>query len=230
MTPRRDWTRETSTLEASGEPGDAETLGGSTLPVSNAGVLYWGGERQTPEGCAMDLKELPAELARFVEQALASGTYPSAGELVVEAVRVLQEREARQEGLQQRHGGPLDTSPQTPEEYVRAMIHALATGDPIRARTLAREGAERYPQHMELHTWAHVLAPPTAKAVPATPESRAAVKANNAWLQAHEEAYRGSWIALRGGQLLYASPSFDDVIAHVGDVRGRGILLTKILA
>ena len=45
-----------------------------------------------------------------------------------------------------------------------------------------------------------------------------------------QEAYRGSWIALRAGQLLYASPSFDDVIAHVGEVRGRGVLLTKIPA
>lgn len=178
----------------------------------------------------MDLKELPAELARFVEQALASGTYPSAEKLVVEAVRVLQEWEARQEGLQQRHEGARDTPPQTPEEYVHAMVHALATGDPVRARTLASEGAERYPQHAALYTWAHVLAPPTSQAVPATPESRAAVKANNAWLQAHGEAYRGRWIALRGGQLLHASPSFDDVIAHVGDVRGRGILLTKIPA
>jgi Arc/MetJ-type ribon-helix-helix transcriptional regulator len=178
----------------------------------------------------MDLKELPAELAHFVEQALASGTYPSAEQLVVEAVRVLQERGARREELQPRHGEPLDTPPQTPEAYVRAIVHALATGDPVRARTLATEGAERYPQHAELHTCAQVLAPPTAKAVPATPAARAAVKANNAWLQAHGEAYRGSWIALQGGQLLHASPSFDDVIAHVGEVHGRGILLTKIPA
>jgi Arc/MetJ-type ribon-helix-helix transcriptional regulator len=178
----------------------------------------------------MDLKELPAELAHFVEHALASGAYQSAEELVVEAVRVLKERETRQDVLQQRQGGCLDTPPQTPEEYVRAIVYALETGDPVRARALAQEGAEHYPQHAELHTYARVLAPPTATAIPSTPASRAAVKANNAWLKAHGEAYRGSWIALRAGQLLHASPSFDDVIAHVGDVRGRGILLTKIPA
>ena len=56
------------------------------------------------------------------------------------------------------------------------------------------------------------------------------VKANNGWLTVHWEAYRGNWIALRAGQLLHASPSLDDVVAHIGDVRGRGILLTKIPA
>jgi len=37
----------------------------------------------------MDRKELPAELAHFVRQALASGTFQSEEELVVEAVRLL---------------------------------------------------------------------------------------------------------------------------------------------
>ena len=45
----------------------------------------------------MDLKELPAELASFVQQALASGTYQSADELVAEAVRVLRDREAERQ-------------------------------------------------------------------------------------------------------------------------------------
>ena len=173
----------------------------------------------------MDLKELPAELAHFVQQALARGTYQSEEELMAEAVRVLKERGS---AVQQPHGGLLDTPPQTPDAYVHAIAQAPDTGDPVRARTLALAGAEHYPQHAELHTCAHVLAPPTATVVPATPASRAAVKANNAWLTAHREAYRGCWIALRAGQLLHASPSLEDVVTHVGDVRGRGILLTKI--
>jgi putative addiction module CopG family antidote len=181
----------------------------------------------------MEIKELPAELAHFVQQELANGTYQSAEALVVEAVRMLKERRLRRQALQQRQEGTMDAppqTPQTPDEYVRAIAHALETGDPVRARTLAREGAEHYPQHTELHTCAQVLAPPTGKTVPSTPESRAALKANNIWLKAHGEAYCGNWIALQAGQLLHASPSFDDVVAHVGDVRGRGILLTKIFA
>jgi hypothetical protein len=113
---------------------------------------------------------------------------------------------------------------------VHAIAQALDTGDPVRARTLAHAGAEHYPQHTELRTCARVLAPTTATVVPATPATRAAVTANNAWLTAHWEAYRGHWIALRAGQLLHASPSLEDVVAHVGEVRGRGILLTKLPA
>jgi len=114
----------------------------------------------------MDRKELPAELAHFVRQALASGTFQSEEELVVEAVRLLKERVLRREALQQRNGGTIDTPPQTPDEYVRAIAQALATGDPVRARALAMEGAEHYPQHAELHTYAHVLAPPTGEGWP----------------------------------------------------------------
>jgi Arc/MetJ-type ribon-helix-helix transcriptional regulator len=178
----------------------------------------------------MDLTAFPTELAHFVQQALARGTYQSEEELMAEAVRLLQAAVSRQEAVQQPNGSITDTPPQTPDAYVQAIAQALDTGDPVGARTLALAGAERYPQHTELRTCARVLAPPTATVVPATPASRAAVKANNAWLTAHWEAYRGHWIALRAGQLLHAAPSLEDVIAHVGDVRGRGILLTKIPA
>jgi Arc/MetJ-type ribon-helix-helix transcriptional regulator len=178
----------------------------------------------------MDRTALPAELAHFVQQALARGTYQSEEELMAEAVRLLKASGSRQEAVQQPNGSTKDTPPQTPDEYVQAIAQALDTGDPVRARTLALAGAEHYPQHTELRTYAQVLAPPTATVVPATPASRAAVTANHAWLTAHWEAYRGHWIALRAGQLLHASPSLEDVVAHVGEVRGRGILLTKIPA
>jgi hypothetical protein len=178
----------------------------------------------------MDLTALPAELAHFVQQALARGTYQSEEELMAEAVRMLKASVSRPEAWQPPNGSTTDMPPQTPEEYVQAIAQALDTGDPVRARTLALAGAEHYPQHTELRTYARVLAPPTATVVPATPASRAAVTANHAWLTAHWEAYRGHWIALRAGQLLHASPSLEDVVAHVGDVRGRGILLTKIPA
>src|SRR6266850_6658216 len=139
---------------------------------------------------------------------------------MAEAVRMLKASVSRQETLQPPNGSIMDTPPQTPDEYVHAIAQALDTGDPVRARTLALAGTEHYPQHTALRTCAQVLAPPTATVVPATPASRAAVTANNAWLTAHWEAYRGRWIALRAGQLLHASPSLDDVVAHVGEVRG----------
>jgi Arc/MetJ-type ribon-helix-helix transcriptional regulator len=178
----------------------------------------------------MDRTALPAELAHFVQQALAHGTYQSEEELMAEAVRLLKASVSRPEAWQPSNGSTTDMPPQTPEEYVQAIAQALDMGDPVRARTLAHTGAEHYPQHAELRTYARVLAPPTATVAPATPASRAAVTANHAWLTAHWEAYRGHWIALRAGQLLHASPSLEEVVAHVGDVRGRRILLTKLPA
>lgn len=115
---------------------------------------------------------------------------------------------------------------QSPDDYLQALAHALRTGEFGRARKLAMEGAKRYPAHDELQRWAHVLAPPTARVVPTSAASRASVKANNAWMQTHWQDYRGQWVAVREGQLVYATSSFDDLVAHVGDP--RGVLLTKI--
>src|SRR5262245_8706109 len=95
----------------------------------------------------MDLTALPTELAHFVQQALARGTYQSEEELMAEAVRLLKAAVSRQEAVQQPNGSITDTPPQTPDEYVQAIAQALDTGDSVAARTLALAGAERYPQH-----------------------------------------------------------------------------------
>jgi len=155
----------------------------------------------------MDLKELPAELASFVQQALASGTYQSADELVAEAVRVLRDREARRKARQHTPDTPVHTDvlTSTPDDLVHAIRQALEVGEAGRARQLAMEGAQRYPAHAELHKYARVLAPPTTRAVPASPASRASVKANGAWLKAQRTAYRGRWIALRDGAFVRAA-------------------------
>src|SRR5262245_46396794 len=44
--------------------------------------------------------------------------------------------------------------------------------------------------------------------VPTSAASRASVKANNAWMQTHWQDYRGQWVAVREGQLVYATSSF----------------------
>jgi Arc/MetJ-type ribon-helix-helix transcriptional regulator len=177
----------------------------------------------------MDLKELPAELVSFMQQALASGTYQSADELVAEAVRVLRDREARREARPHTSDAPThtDVSTSTPDDLVRAIRQALEAGEAGRARQLALEGAQRYPAHAELHTYARVLAPPTTRVVPASPTSRASVKANGAWLKAHRLAYRGRWVALRAGALVRAADSFEALVADLGDT--TGLLLTKVV-
>jgi Arc/MetJ-type ribon-helix-helix transcriptional regulator len=174
----------------------------------------------------MYLNGLPADVAQFVRDALASGKYQSAKELVCEALQRLREQDAHrgaQPPLDETHP---DRPPQSADAYVRAIAHALSTGEFGLARQLALDGAERYPTHEELHKCAHVLAPPTACVVPASSASRASIKANNAWLKAHWQDYRGQWVAVRDGQLVHATLSFEELVAHIGDT--HGVLLTKI--
>ena len=117
----------------------------------------------------MELKELPGELAYFVQQALASGTYQSADELVAEAVRLSKTG---------RPSARLVSTPPAPQH--------TRTSRPARQTTWCTRfdrpgsgrggacpragigGAQRYPAHAELHTYARLLAP-TTRAVPRLP-------------------------------------------------------------
>ena len=177
----------------------------------------------------MNLNGLPAELEQFVQQEIAEGRYQSAEEVVSAALRLLQEHEVPDQHDQPSAKGHGITPPCSADEVVQSIRDALATGHHAAARELAIEGAQTHPDHDELQKFGHILAPPTVgKPISATAETRAARKANHAWLKSHWLAYRGQWIALRAGQLLHASPSMDDLIAAVGEVRGQDILLTKI--
>jgi putative addiction module CopG family antidote len=177
----------------------------------------------------MNLNELPRDLAQFVQQEIAQGKYQSVEEVISAALRLLREHEVQSGNGQSSANGHHDALPRSAEEIVAAITKALASGHHAFARQLAMDGAQQYPDHDALQKYGRILAPPTVgKPMPTTPEARAAFKANNAWLKAHWQAYRGNWVALQAGHLLHASPSFDDVVAQVGDVRGRDILLTKI--
>ena len=177
----------------------------------------------------MELKELPAELVSFVEQALASGTYASAEALVADAVRLLRDQEAGHTARPPTPDAPAppDVAIDTPDALVQEIRQALAIGEAGRARQLALEGTQRYPAHAELHRYARVLAPPTTRVVPASPASRASVKANGAWLHAHRTAYHGRWVALRDGALVRDADSFEDLVAGLTDT--TGLLLTRVV-
>jgi Arc/MetJ-type ribon-helix-helix transcriptional regulator len=177
----------------------------------------------------MELKELPPELASFVEHALASGAYPSEDALVADAVRVLRDQEAGRTARLHTPDtpAPSDIATSTPDDFVQAIRQALEAGEAGRARQLALEGAHRYPAHAALHQYARVLAPPTTRVVPASPASRASVKANGAWLHAHRTAYRGRWVALRNGALVRDADTFEALVAGLDDT--TGLLLTKVV-
>jgi Arc/MetJ-type ribon-helix-helix transcriptional regulator len=177
----------------------------------------------------MNLNELPRDLEQFVYQEIVQGKYQSAAEVVSVALCLLREHEAQSGNGQTSANGYPHALPGSAEKIVEALTNALASGHHALARQLAMDGAHQYPDHDELQKYGRILAPPTGgRPIPTTPESRAALKANNVWLKAHWQEYRGNWIALQAGHLLHASPSVDDVVEHVGTVRGRDIFLTKI--
>jgi Arc/MetJ-type ribon-helix-helix transcriptional regulator len=173
----------------------------------------------------MDLNGLPADVAQFVDDALASGKYPSAEDLVAAALQALQQQEDR--GTPCPAAAPeAGSPPASPDDYLQALAVALRTGEFGRARQLALAGAARYPDHAELTKAARVLAPPTVTRAP-HPHT-ANIPANRAWLKAHRHAYAGQWVALRDGHFLAAAPSFDALAAQVDTT--PDVLMTKLPA
>jgi Arc/MetJ-type ribon-helix-helix transcriptional regulator len=173
----------------------------------------------------MNLNRLPADLEQFIQQELASGRYVSEDALVVEALQLLREHASLQEVFAQDRGAPAEVAPRASDDYVRAISRALETGVPVLAENLAKEGAERYPEHAELQKYARVLAPPKVMSRPAS--ASATLKANNAWLRTYRHAYMGQWIALRDGELVQVADSFDALVEALDDT--TGLLLTHII-
>ncbi len=104
------------------------------------------------------------------------------------------------------------------DRYADAVRHALWVGHHILARSLAVEGARRFPEHVQLRKMAHILAPsmPARVGGPADP----AVQADMDWLNAHWDEYRGRWVAIRNGKFLGAAKVLDDLVAQIGDIKG----------
>jgi hypothetical protein len=118
----------------------------------------------------------------------------------------------------------IDWQTKSADDHITAIQLALAAGAHLAARHLALEAAQRFPDHVEIQKYAHVLSPPsvTKSTLPADPS----VKANRDWLSTHGDLYRGQWVALQNGQLLGAASSPDALNVEVGNTRGA--LLTKV--
>ncbi len=174
----------------------------------------------------MDLNGLPADVAQFVHDALASGKYQSAEDLVCAALQVLQQQDDDRGAPPPVNATEMDRPPQSPDDYLQALAHALRVGEFGRARRVATAGATRYPAHAELAKSARVLAPPTVTR--ARRPHTADIQANRVWLKAHRQDYAGQWVALRDGHLLAAAPSFDALAAQVDAT--SDVLMTKLPA
>ena len=71
-----------------------------------------------------------------------------------------------------------------------------------------------------------LLDPPTVKT------NRKATKVDQAanvdWLKTHKNQYKGKWVAIKDGNLLEAADSYEELVARVGNIKGTGILTTKL--
>jgi hypothetical protein len=110
------------------------------------------------------------------------------------------------------------------DNFINRMKDALQAGDVSLARHIAMEGAEHYPSNRELQEYARVLAPPRIleHQIPAN----SAVRANHNWLKAHQQDYRGRWIALRHGELVGIADTLEALTSQLETT--RGILLTRV--
>lgn len=114
--------------------------------------------------------------------------------------------------------------PQT--DLITAIRMALTLEAPLIARKLAVKGVKLYPVHLEMKKIASILAEPTVTTV-ATP-SKLDPKANKMWIQANRKEYRGKWVALYNGELIDSSQNISELITQVGDIKGKGILVTQV--
>lgn len=116
----------------------------------------------------------------------------------------------------------IDWELQPPDAVMRAVRLAITADAPLVARKLATEGAHRHPEHAELQKAARILAPPRVIRSDLPPNPGMAH--NVRWLKEQGASYRGSWVALREGQLLATADSLQALIERVG--KHRDILYT----
>ncbi|MCB9010127.1 MAG: hypothetical protein H6656_22605 [Ardenticatenaceae bacterium] len=111
-------------------------------------------------------------------------------------------------------------------DFAQAVRLALRVGAHQTARECALAGSRRFPHHAELQKLARLLAPPGAKSVPG--QGNPSWQANRNWLHQHWGDYRGYWVALRDGQLLAVADDVNGLVAQVGPLKDRNILITPI--
>ena len=117
----------------------------------------------------------------------------------------------------------IDWEHQNARAFVDAVKWALAAGAHLKARELATQGAELFPDDPELVNIARILAPP--KIIGRTPADPP-IKLNRAWLARHRKQYRGKWVAIKEGKLVAFADEPAELKKKVGDLRGH--LVTKV--
>jgi hypothetical protein len=117
-------------------------------------------------------------------------------------------------------------SNQSSSAFVNAIRMALILEAPLLARRLAEQGSNFYPEHQELGKMARILAPP--QVITSTGSFGFGVKANKIWIDTNREEYKRKWVALKNGELIASGQTFSDLRAKIGDIKGKGILVTQV--
>ncbi len=96
--------------------------------------------------------------------------------------------------------GPSQAIQQSSEDFLNLVLGALAEGNHLAARRTALDGASLFPDNPVLRKVARILSPPQVLRADLPPRQDA--EANGLWLQANASEYRGSWVALKKGELV----------------------------
>lgn len=118
----------------------------------------------------------------------------------------------------------VDWSQRPASDLDHAIRLALSAGAHFYARGLADLAVKLYPGNQELQKMARILAPPRVvqKRLPPDPS----VRANQAWLAEHAQAYKGLWVALDRGILVAAAPTVAGLRLQLDDL--AGVFITKV--
>jgi hypothetical protein len=111
-------------------------------------------------------------------------------------------------------------------DLVNAIKMALNLEAPLIARKLAEKGSKYHPKNTELSKMARILAPPEVY-IRLKPLDLN-VKANKLWIENHREEFSKMWVALRKGNLIASGQTFSELKERIGDIRGKGILVTQV--
>jgi hypothetical protein len=109
---------------------------------------------------------------------------------------------------------------------IQAVGLALSHDAVDAARQLAERGQTLYPDNSELQRIAHILAGAGAVTVEAERQSNQA--AAMYWLRDQSQEYGGSWVALRGGELLGTASSRKTLVNQLGHQLDEDVLITRI--
>lgn len=120
----------------------------------------------------------------------------------------------------------IDWDKRSAEDILATIDLALAVGAFTAARNLAQKGFEKFPGYADLQKISAVLAPPQTSVSNRKPNP--GIRANRDWLRSNRAQYLGSWVALENGELLYSAHSADEIIAEIGDLNNKNVLVTKV--